>query len=198
LHFPKSVDDARDLKDKNAGELGLVKRTSFDGTIHLDARLISARCTGQPGIQEAHKLTGTLRSGDELQVDTVVKLSDDARAKIAENLGHKTLDKANGMIIEIRLTWMDDDGAEMTRTMYAPVNVHTRDWWYWWGLTFTLIEVMIALVLVGIAGRWAYRNGYLKAPTWHGIRKPSAKKQKKDADYAAPAVEDGLTGIAED
>ena len=100
----------------------------FNSEKHLDASLIASHCGGRlDEVKDPHKLTGTLRFGEEIQIDSLVKMSADAMKKHFDQVGHPTLtDEENGMCLEIKLTWTEN-GQEMSRTFYAPIAVQTRN-----------------------------------------------------------------------
>ena len=127
----------------------------FDGGLHLDAHLKAKKCTGTVE-EDGRGLSGVLKNGQELELALEATLSEDAlRRHYDENSSdHRTLDNANGVVVELELRWVNArNKAVASRVLYAPVAITTRSWWL-----YGLIIGAVGVVLFGGGGLWGYRK----------------------------------------
>jgi len=142
LLFPRSEKDALVLKGWNQTKFAVKDNwVEFDPTKHLDASLMVSHGADRLEVKEERRLTGTLRAGEELQLDSFVKVSEDAIKKKTDGAHHATLGGENGMCLEVKMTWTEDD---VSRTYYVPIAVHTRN--------AHLEEILANLIFWGVVG----------------------------------------------
>ncbi len=155
LRYPIQVERGRDLsllKRDPEGETA----PKFDEDKYLVTRLLSD--SAGDGDWPAG---GKLGNGQTLDLGIESTLPEAAKSMIYEGLSdHPTLKGANGMVVEIEMTWQEG-GRPVTRTVYVPFEVKTGRGWGLWAL-------LVIMGLFGAVGaffgwRWWQRRQRIRA-----------------------------------
>jgi hypothetical protein len=157
LVYPRREADSRnilELKDLDAVEVG-----PFDAERHLAARLVVEQADGEAAEVDERHQKGALKNGQSLVLGVESRLSESALEQMeGERPGrHQALDRLNGMLVELRLKWFDDDNKLIgERALRVPVAVQTQNWKLQ-GLLYGILDLGFLSVVAGGAW-WGYRK----------------------------------------
>jgi hypothetical protein len=160
LLFPKREHESERIAQKKG--LDNVETQPFDGQMHLDTHLVPQSTTGtRQDVPGGFK--GVLKNGQVLELGAESSLSEDALTQLFSNGQHQTLDRANGMVVELKLAWYDGSGAKVgERVVRVPLVVKTAHW-AWQGAAAAAVYLVLAVVIGYFVRRW-WKNRPRPAP----------------------------------
>jgi hypothetical protein len=128
VRYPVMLEDSWNIAKRDPDA---IRTGGFDPKVHLDTRLIGD--AGADGREAGWERSGVLRRDEEITLGIASALPapawDELDGGNVEAGAHPTFNRDNGMVLEMELEWVDEDGRVLERRRVTTAfTVATRSW----------------------------------------------------------------------